>query len=309
MSRRLGVASGPAHPDGYGGGRDDDGGDGERGGHAVHEGGSHGLEQGVGCASDAVRDGDAGGGGVTDGVDGLGGEGVRRRQGVPVGRAVDRSHDGDAEGGADFAGGVVGRGGDALLLRGQGGDDRAGAGGAGEPDADSGDDQPQEESPVGGAGVEAGHEGHAGGEGDQAAGHDGAEAHPAHEAGRQLGGRQHHHCDRDERDRTVQRAVAQDELQELEPDEEEAEHRHELHDDRQGAGGEPAQGEQARIEQRLVLSEPADDVGRQGSDGDGGAREGDRVRPPPLGAFDDGEDQGADADGAEGRPPRSKRPG
>ncbi|GJF24377.1 hypothetical protein SHO565_49410 [Streptomyces sp. HO565] len=85
----------------------------ERGGQAVHEGGPDAACQGRALGAELIGDEKARRGGVACGfggeqVDGVGQVGA-------VAAAVDRAHEGDADGRADLPCGVVHRGGDSLL--------------------------------------------------------------------------------------------------------------------------------------------------------------------------------------------------
>ncbi|MFF0429455.1 hypothetical protein ACFYUJ_34400 [Streptomyces sp. NPDC004520] len=103
--------------------------------------------------------------------------------------AVDGAYEGDADGGADFAGGVVHRGGHALLPAAEETGDGGGSGGSGQSDAEAAQDEPAEERQVAGVGLEPGHREQTAGQG-QAADHHGFDAESGDEAGGDVEGGQ-----------------------------------------------------------------------------------------------------------------------
>ena len=90
---------------------------------------------------------------------------------------------------------------------------------------------------------------------------------------------QDHDAHRQQRERGLERAVAEHELQELERHEEEAEHGEELQEQRRRSGREAAVGEQARVEQRFVGAELDPDEPDEEDDATDQADERERVRP------------------------------
>ncbi len=115
-------------------------------------------------------------------------------------------------------------------------------------------------------------------------------------------GRRHHRCRQGKHgQRGDKRAVATDALEVLQGDEGEPEEGEELDADREAAGGQLAVGEQARVQEGVVLAALEEHEPRQRSEAGCHTAEGAGAQPAGVGSLDDAEDQGDEPDRGEQR--------
>jgi hypothetical protein len=141
---------------------------------------------------------------------------------------------------ADLAGQVVERRSDPLARGGQRRGDAAGRRGHGQAHAGAERHQPDGQQPVAAGGVQPRQHGQGRGDQDEPGHADGPGAQPGRRGGGEPCRRHHRRGGGQHADRADQAGVAPDQLQVLRRDEDEAEQREELHEDRQAARGQAA---------------------------------------------------------------------